>query len=58
MSNETIATLVGLGVFVALRVVDYLLPKGRHFTWVDRFTRPDDAPRRTDEREDEDEDSE
>lgn len=42
VNDQTIATLVGLAVFLTLRLADYLLPKGRHFTWVDRFTRPDD----------------
>lgn len=42
VSDQTVATLVGLAVFIALRLVDYLLPKGRHFTWVDRFTQPND----------------
>lgn len=41
VSDQTVATLVGLGVFVALRLLDYLLPKGRHFRFVDRFSRPD-----------------
>ena len=49
MSSEAVATLVGFAVFFGLRLIDYLLPKGRHFTWVDRFTRPDDAPRRDEE---------
>lgn len=44
VSDQTIATLVGLAVFVALRLVDYLLPKGRHFSFIDRISRKDDDP--------------
>ena len=42
MSNETVGTLIGLAVFVLLRVVDYILPKGRHLRWIDRFTVPNE----------------
>ena len=42
---QAIASLVGLGVLVVLRVVDALLPKGRHFRFVDRFLAPDDLPK-------------
>ena len=38
MNSETVGTLIGLGVFVLLRIVDYLLPKGRHFRYIDRWT--------------------
>ncbi len=43
---QAIASAVGVLVFVALRVVDALLPKGRHFRFVDRFLSPDDLPAR------------
>jgi hypothetical protein len=44
VNSETIGTLIGLGVFILLRVVDYLLPKGRHLRWIDRFTTLNDQP--------------
>lgn len=47
---QAIASLVGLAVFVALRVVDAILPKGRHFRFVDRFLTPDDPPHKEDEK--------
>lgn len=47
---QAIASAVGLIVFVALRVVDALLPKGRHFRFVDRFLTPDDPPHDEDEK--------
>jgi hypothetical protein len=37
-------------VFIALRVVDAVLPKGRHFRFVDRFLSPDDPPHNEDEK--------
>jgi hypothetical protein len=42
------ATIVGFLVFVGLRILDYLAPRGRHMRFVDRYTTPDD-----DKREDE-----
>jgi hypothetical protein len=42
MSAEAIAATVGLGVYVLLRIVDYLLPKGRHFRFVNRYSEPDE----------------
>jgi hypothetical protein len=44
VNDQTIATLVGLAVFLALRVADYLLPKGRHLRFIDRWTVKDDPP--------------
>lgn len=38
MNSETVGTIIGLGVFVLLRIVDYLLPKGRHLRYIDRWT--------------------
>ena len=42
MSDREWATLIGFLVFVGLRVLDYVLPKGRYFRWVSRFSVPDD----------------
>ena len=42
MSSETVGTLIGLGVFLLLRIVDYVLPKGRHLRYIDRWTVPND----------------
>lgn len=41
MSDQSWAAFIGFAVYVALRVVDYLLPKGRHFPFVDKYTHPD-----------------
>ena len=43
MNDQSWAALVGLFVYVALRVVDYFLPKGRHFPFIDKITHPDDT---------------
>lgn len=53
MSESTIATLIGVGVYLGLRLIDYLLPKGRHWIWIERWTRrdsDDDLPRPEDEK--------
>jgi hypothetical protein len=42
VSSETVGTLIGLGVFLLLRIVDYVLPKGRHLRWIDQFTVPNE----------------
>ena len=47
---QAIASAVGVLVFIALRVVDAVLPKGRHFRFVDRFLSPDDPPHNEDEK--------
>lgn len=39
MTDQTIAALVGVLVYVAVRLVDYLLPSGRRFRLLDRWTR-------------------
>lgn len=44
MSESAIVALVGLAVYLGMRLVDYLLPKGRHWTFIERFTRDDDDP--------------
>lgn len=38
MSDQAIAALVGLAAYVAVRVVDYVLPRGRHLRYIDRWT--------------------
>lgn len=42
MSAETIGALVGLAVYFGVRLVDAILPNGRHFTFMDRFLRKND----------------
>lgn len=42
MSDRDWATIIGFLVFVGLRLLDYLLPKGRHLRIVNRFTVEDD----------------
>lgn len=41
MSDERWAGIVGVLVYLAFRLVDYVLPKGRHWTFLDRFSRRD-----------------
>lgn len=50
MSAEGIAALIGLGVYAAMRLIDALLPGGRHFTFVERFTRSNTSEEDTDEK--------
>lgn len=42
MSDRDWATIIGFLVFVGLRLLDYLLPKGRHMRFVNKFTVEDD----------------
>lgn len=42
MSPETAAALIGVGVYFAMRLIDALIPRGRHFKFVERFTVEDD----------------
>lgn len=44
LSESSWAALVGLAVYIALRLVDYILPPGRHWPFMDRFSRPDKPP--------------
>jgi hypothetical protein len=41
MSPEGIAALIGLGVYAAMRLIDALLPTGRHFGFVERWLAKD-----------------
>lgn len=51
MSDQTAAAIVGVAVYVAVRLVDYLLPSGRRFRWTDRYTREDRHTRKSEETE-------
>ena len=44
MTERDWATLIGFLVFAGLRVLDYLLPRGRHLKMIHRFSVPDDDP--------------
>lgn len=44
VSESSAAALIGLAVYFGLRLVDYLLPKGRHWQWIERWSRPDKDP--------------
>lgn len=45
LSESTIAALVGIAVYVLMRLADTLLPpKGRHLKWWDRWTVSDKEP--------------
>ncbi len=39
-----IAIAIVAGSKIAERVADYILPKGRHWSWLDRYSTRDDAP--------------
>ena len=41
MAGEWIALALAVGVPLALRLIDYLLPPGRHFRIIDRFSDDD-----------------
>ena len=43
VDGEVLALFVAIGVPIVLRVLDYLLPQGRHFRFVGRFSEPDDG---------------
>jgi hypothetical protein len=43
MSDERWAGVIAVLVYVGMRFVDWLLPKGRHFTWLDRWSRDDNT---------------
>jgi hypothetical protein len=42
MSDERWSGLLAVGIYALMRLVDWLLPKGRHLTWLDRWSRKDD----------------
>ena len=41
MSEESIAALIGAAVYLAMRFIDALIPRGRHFKFVEKFTAED-----------------
>lgn len=41
VSDQNWALVIGLGTYVVLRVVDYFLPKGRHWKLIDRWSELD-----------------
>ena len=51
MSESNWAVLLGFLTVVGLRVLDYLLPKGRYWNKVDKFSKPDrELPQREDDK--------
>lgn len=42
--TTAISTLAGVLTFALYRFIDYVMPKGRHLRWLDRFTVPDKPP--------------
>lgn len=44
VSESSVAALVGLGVYLSLRLIDYFMPPGRHWTWIERITRSNKDP--------------
>lgn len=50
MSESSWAALIGVATYVALRLVDYAMPKGRHWKWIERFTKPDSPAKPEDEK--------
>lgn len=48
MTAELWALVLAVGVPLALRLIDLLIPKGRHLRIIDRFTVPDDPDEETD----------
>lgn len=41
MPDSAWAAITGAGVYLALRLIDYLLPRGHHWRFVDRYTNHD-----------------
>lgn len=41
MSPTDKAALVGVAVYLVMRLIDALIPRGRHFKFVEKFTAPD-----------------
>lgn len=42
MSAESIAALIGVAVYLAMRFIDAMIPRGRHFKFVDKWTVEDE----------------
>ena len=49
MSPETIGALVGVLVYFGMKLVDRLLPPDTHFTFVDRWLRPNRKSKESDD---------
>ena len=43
MSEESLAALIGVAVYLAMRFIDALIPRGRHFKFVERWTVEDES---------------
>lgn len=43
MNDQTLAALVGIAVYFLMRLIDALIPHGRHFKFVDKWTSKDDT---------------
>ncbi|MEZ5119647.1 MAG: hypothetical protein R2686_07065 [Candidatus Nanopelagicales bacterium] len=41
MNENTTSALVGLAIVLGIRVLDWVLPKGWHNRWADRYGRRD-----------------
>lgn len=37
MSEESIAALIGVAVYFAMHFIDAMIPRGRHFKFVDKW---------------------
>lgn len=51
MDVQQAAALIGLAVYCGMRLIDALLPSGRHFKFVERWTRPNDDKDDDDDKE-------
>lgn len=43
MRDNTIAVLSGAAAYLLMHLIDAVIPAGRHFKFVDRWTSPDEA---------------
>lgn len=48
MSGESWAAIIGVATYAAFKLIDRLLPPGRHFKFIDRFL-TEDTPKETDD---------
>lgn len=51
--DDRTAALIGLAVYVGMRIIDRILPDGYHLTTLERWLRRNDAPERQWSEEDE-----
>lgn len=40
--ESSVAALIGVAVYFAMRLIDALIPRGRHFTFTEKWTKPDE----------------